>query len=129
MGESRPPRGARAAQRQTAQYLRDCEDKGRRPTVTGLALALGFPSREAFARRAAQLAGTPLGEALCRARSLVEEETLQAAYQRETASGARFLLQTAFGYGEKEPRETGPITVRVEGEEGWDGDPRAQGGL
>ena len=49
--------------------------------------------------------------------SMIEEETLQAAFRRESTTGARFLLQTSFGYGEKTGKELGPITVRLEGEE------------
>ena len=48
----------------------------------------------------------------------VEEETLQAACRKETASGARFILQTAFGYGERSAPDLGPITVQVEDGEG-----------
>ena len=52
------------------------------------------------------------------AASWVEEETLQAACRKETASGARFILQTAFGYGERAAPDLGPITVQVEDGEG-----------
>ena len=52
------------------------------------------------------------------AASWVEEETLQAACRKETASGARFILQTAFGYGERSAPDLGPITVQVEDGEG-----------
>ncbi len=58
-----------------------------------------------------------MGEALRRACSLVEEETLQAAYRKETASGARFLLQTAFGYGKRSGPGPGAHHRAVEGEE------------
>ena len=115
MGSQRRLKSPRGVERITEGYLRECEGRERCPTLTGLALALGFSSREAFEKFVSQQQEAPLGEALRRACSLVEEETLQAAYR--TASGARFLLQTAFGYGEKAGRDLGPITVRVEGEE------------
>ena len=113
MGSQRRLKSPRGVERITEEYLRECEGRERCPTLTGLALALGFASREAFEKFVSQQQEAPLGEAL----RLVEEETLQAAYRKETASGARFLLQTAFGYGEKAGRDLGPITVRVEGEE------------
>ena len=117
MGNQRRLKSPRGVERITEEYLRGCEGRERCPTLTGLALALGFSSREAFEKFVSQQQEAPLGEALRRACSLVEEETLQAAYRKETASGARFLLQTAFGYGDKAGRDLGPITVRVEGEE------------
>lgn len=113
----RRPKSLRAMKEAAETYLQDCDKAQRFPTVTGLALALGFSGREEMDRFARQEGGQTAA-LLERACSQVEEETLQAVYRRDTSSGARFILQSSFGYGEKAPHEPGPITVRVEGEEG-----------
>lgn len=114
----RRPRSLRAFRAAVGDYLAACQGK-RLPTVTGLALALGFTGRRELEAFTAASQGA-LGQLLEQARSLVEEETLQAACRRETASGARFLLQAAFGYGEKPLPDLGPITVTLEDAEGGD---------
>ena len=98
------------------EYLACCQEEKRIPTVTGLALSLGFVSRgemETFTGDRSPAYQRQMEWAL----SLIEEETLQAAFRRETTTGARFLLQASFGYGEKTGKELGPITVHLEGEE------------
>ena len=84
------------------QYLESCEGQ-RLPTLPGLALALGFSSRGELERFAAAQGGRVSQLPPCR---------------KETASGARFILQTAFGYGERAVPDLGPITVQVEDGEG-----------
>lgn len=118
MGKRRPkqPRSVRGLKTAVEQYLGACDQSQRFPTVTGLALALGFSSREEMERFSAG-EEEPIAGLLEWARSLVEEATLQAVYRKDTSTGARFILQTSFGYGEKNDRNLGPITVRVEGEE------------
>ena len=85
-------------------------------------MALGFTSRAAMERFSKEQGGK-FAALLDWARSLIEEETLQAVYRKETATGARFILQSSFGYGEKERPDLGPITVQVEGEEQEEGEP------
>ena len=116
MANRRRPRSLRGMEQAVDGYLADCEGQERLPTVTGLALALGFSSRGEMERFGTQEEERfrPLLDWAC---SRIEEETLQAACRKETAAGARFILQASFGYGEKSPRDLGPITVRVEGEE------------
>ena len=104
------------------RYLEECGTREKLPTVTGLALALGFTSRAAMERFAGEQGGE-FAALLDWARSLIEEETLQAVYRKETATGARFILQSSFGYGEKEGPDLGPITVQVEDEERGEGEP------
>ena len=106
----------RALEAAVLQYLESCEGQ-RLPTLPGLALALGFSSRGELERFAAAQGGR-VSRLLEWAASWVEEETLQAACRKETASGARFILQTAFGYGERAAPDLGPITVQVEDGEG-----------
>ena len=115
MGRKRPPRSARALEAAVDRYFQSCDQEKRAPTVTGLSLALGFDSREELERFARETGDGQAG-LLAWARSRVEEETLQAAFRRETATGARFLLQAEFGYGGKAVPELGPITVQVEEE-------------
>ncbi len=118
VAKGRVPRTPRGVGRAVSQYFQSCAQGERQPTVTGLALALGFSGREELRRLLAQEGDSPLGSLLARACSQVEEENLQAVYRRDTSSGAKFILQSCFGYGEKELPDLGPITVQVEGEEG-----------
>ena len=122
MGRNRRPRGLRAMEAAARGYLEECGAREKLPTVTGLALALGFTSRAAMERFSKEQGGK-FAALLDWARSLIEEETLQAVYRKETATGARFILQSSFGYGEKERPDLGPITVQVEGEEQEEGEP------
>ena len=122
MGRNRRPRGLRAMEAAARRYLEACGTREKLPTVTGLALALGFTSRAAMERFSKEQGGK-FAALLDWARSLIEEETLQAVYRKETATGARFILQSSFGYGEKERPDLGPITVQVEGEEQEEGEP------
>lgn len=122
MGRNRRPRGLRAMEAAARRYLEECGAREKLPTVTGLALALGFTSRAAMERFSKEQGGK-FAALLDWARSLIEEETLQAVYRKETATGARFILQSSFGYGEKERLDLGPITVQVEGEEQEEGEP------
>lgn len=122
MGRNRRPRGLRAMEAAARRYLEECGAREKLPTVTGLALALGFTSRAAMERFSKEQ-GEKFAALLDWARSLIEEETLQAVYRKETATGARFILQSSFGYGEKERPDLGPITVQVEGEEREEGEP------
>lgn len=122
MGRNRRPRGLRAMEAAARRYLEECGAREKLPTVTGLALALGFTSRAAMERFSKEQGGK-FAALLDWARSLIEEETLQAVYRKETATGARFILQSSFGYGEKERPDLGPITVQVVGEEQEEGAP------
>ena len=122
MGRNRRPRSLRAMEAAVGHYLEECGTREKLPTVTGLALALGFTSRAAMERFAGEQGGE-FAALLDWARSLIEEETLQAVYRKETATGARFILQSSFGYGEKEGPDLGPITVHVEDEERGEGEP------
>lgn len=122
MGRNRRPRGLRAMEAAARRYLEECGAREKLLTVTGLALALGFTSRAAMERFSKEQGGK-FAALLDWARSLIEEETLQAVYRKETATGARFILQSSFGYGEKERPDLGPITVQVEGEEQEEGEP------
>ncbi len=111
-------RGESPTERRVAAYFAACRQENKTPTLPGLALALGMESREELERRAA--CPGRVGAALRLARSQVEEAQLQAMFQKDTAAGAKFLLQADFGYGGKphpkketgKPQET-VITVEV----------------
>ncbi|MGI6256160.1 MAG: terminase small subunit [Acutalibacter sp.] len=115
-GGGKRPKTPRTLETGVGEYLTSCQEEERIPTVTGLALFLGFVSRgemETFTTQRSPVYQRQMERAL----SLIEEETLQAAFRRETTTGARFLLQASFGYGDKASKELGPITVHLEGEE------------
>lgn len=87
------------------------------PTMTGLALALGFVSRRELERAAAQGTGKTAA-LLTQAATRVEEENVRALYRKDTGAGAKFVLQNEFGYDRREdPDFTGVIRVNIEQEE------------
>lgn len=90
---------AKALEEKVEAYFTACAQEDRHPTVTGLALALGLNDRRELSEWAAKDSKT--GALLRRACSRVEEANLQAAYRRDSASGARFILQNGFGYTDK----------------------------
>ncbi len=102
------------------QYFRECEGKvledkdgkpvlnkyGRPviigekpPTVTGLALALGFTSRQALLNYEAKV---EFFDTITRAKSRIEEYTEGRLFDRDGSNGARFSLANNFrGWSEK----------------------------
>lgn len=81
------------------------------PTVTGLALALGFTNRVSLLNYQAK----PEFEAIItRAKSRVEEYAETRLYDRDGANGARFTLMCNFGWKESRDKEAeGGAVVRI----------------
>ena len=71
MGRNRRPRGLRAMEAAARRYLEECGAREKLPTVTGLALALGFTSRAAMERFSKEQGGK-FAALLDWARSLIE---------------------------------------------------------
>ena len=112
----RPPKFKSVAEMETlidsyfegckGEVLRDDDDKpvinkwgevvmvgNRPPTMTGLALALGFADRSSLL----DYQGKPQFEAVIRrARSRIEQYTEERLFDREGSAGARFSLQNNF---------------------------------
>nr|DAH61400.1 MAG TPA: DNA packaging protein gp3 [Caudoviricetes sp.] len=65
----------------------------RPPTVTGLALALGFTSRQALLNYQAK---KEFVDTITRAKSMVEEYTEQRLFDKDGSSGAQFSLRNNF---------------------------------
>ena len=63
----------------------------RPPTVTGLALALGFTNRQALLNYQAK---KEFVDTITRAKSMVEEYTEQRLFDKDGSSGAQFSLQS-----------------------------------
>lgn len=72
------------------------------PTVTGLALALGFTSRQALLNYQAKKAFV---DTVTRAKSRVEEYTEERLFDRDGQRGAEFSLKHNFRWEEKERGE------------------------
>lgn len=104
-------------------YFVKCEENSKYPSVTGLALALGFTCRQALDRYTDRNCdGEPADEMvgiITRAKSRIEEANIQAAYNRDASAGARFILQNGFGYSDKRDVGVtgGSITVNLIGDE------------
>ena len=72
------------------------------PTVTGLALALGFNSRQALLNYQAKKA---FNDTIMRAKSRCEEYAESRLYDRDGARGAEFSLKYNFRWEEKRNEE------------------------
>ena len=74
---------------------RETRRGARPPTLSGLALALGFSSKEELT---GDLCGEELKRALLRARLRVEQYAEERLFDREGKSGAEFELRSNFGW-------------------------------
>lgn len=108
----------------TDRYFARCREEEILPTMGGLAFALGYLCREDLEKDREALKKSPKsarGKALKKARARIEEANLQALYRRETSAGAKFILQSEFGYLDREEEEESPCIIQVqlqpEGEE------------
>ena len=82
----------------------------RPPTLTGLALALGFKSRAGLMRYKAKKA---FNDVLLEAKTRIEMYNEEQLYTRDGAKGAMFNLQRNF-YGWKEDKEeNGGVAVKI----------------
>lgn len=75
-------------------------EKALPPTICGLALALGFCSRQDLLVYSGKNAG--LTQAVMRARLKVETFAENMLYEKETARAAEFVLRCNFGWGKPE---------------------------
>lgn len=91
------------------------------PTVTGLALALGFLSRQALLNYQGK---QEFHDTITRAKSYIEEYTERRLFDRDGVQGAKFSLMNNFrGWAEKqqttlsrEEREDDPMTKSLKEE-------------
>lgn len=84
-------------------------------TITGLALALGFTSRQALLNYQAK---KEFVDTITRAKSKVEQYAEERLYDKDGANGAKFNLANNFeGWNEKQQIEAdvkGDVTINVE---------------
>ena len=116
-GNPRRWRSAKALQAAVDAYFEECSEKGRVPSVAGLALALGFMSRQALARytdRMNEENNDDYVVIITSAKTRIEEANIQLAYNKEASAGARFMLQNGFNYSEKQEIGLNSNTIKVE---------------
>lgn len=132
---ARPPKytSAEEMQEKIEAYFRDCEGEllrdengkpmltkngepiwiGRRPlTIQGLALALGFTSRQSLLNYRAK---REFMDVLSRARLRVEQYAAEQLFDRDAQRGAQFTLACGFDYrleAEKK-EETGGVKIEL----------------
>lgn len=113
------------------QYFRDCEGRpyimddgeplrdksgevillgAKPPTVTGLALALGFTSRQALLNYQAK---KDFVDTVTRAKSYCEEYAESRLYDRDGAKGAEFSLKYNFKWAQDEKKDSEGLAVGV----------------
>ena len=81
----------------------------RPPTVTGLALALGFSSRQALLNYQAK---KEFNDTIMRAKSRIEQYAEERLFDRDGSNGAKFSLSNNFkGWSEKQEVEVGSVTT------------------
>ena len=73
------------------------------PTVTGLALALGFAGRQALMNYQGR---RQFKDTIARAKARCEAYAEARLYDRDGARGAQFSLQCNFGWNDKAPANT-----------------------
>lgn len=73
------------------------------PTVTGLALALGFTGRQALLNYQAK---TKFVDTITRAKARCEAYAEERLFDRNGTTGAQFSLKCNFGWNEKAPADT-----------------------
>lgn len=128
---ARPPMYKTAAQMQAVidKYFADCEGKplidsdgnpvfdkrggvvmvGKPPTVTGLALALGFATRKSLIDYQGK---KEFVNTIARAKTRCEEYAESRLYDKDGANGAKFSLEQNFRWG-KEEKGSDDGNVRV----------------
>lgn len=106
---------------ENGEIMQNCKGEpiilsNKRATVAGLALALGFTTRKSlidYTMRTDE-EDKPFVNAITRAKLTIEDATAQAAFERDSARGACFLLQNGFGYREEKGVDvSGEMTNRV----------------
>ena len=79
------------------------------PTVTGLAVALGFSGRQALLNYQAK---KQFVDTITRAKARCETYAEERLYDREGANGAQFSLRCNFGWNDKAPAtEDGEVQI------------------
>ena len=91
----RPPRYKNKAEIEALieAYFIECRDQQRPPTVTGLALALGFTSRQALLNYQAK---REFVDTITRAKSRIEQYAEERLFDRDGTAGAQFSLKNNF---------------------------------
>ena len=74
-------------------YFQACESKEKPPTITGLALALGFKSRQALLNYQGR---AQFNDTITRAKSRVEAYAEERLFDRDGVNGAKFSLTNNF---------------------------------
>lgn len=106
---------------ENGEIMQNCKGEpvilsNKRATVAGLALALGFATRQSLIDYTHRTDDDdkPFVDAITRAKLQIEDATAQAAFERDSARGACFLLQNGFGYREEKGVDvSGEMTNRV----------------
>ncbi len=94
----------------TDKYGHICYKPARPPTITGLALALGFTSRQALLNYQGK---DKFVDAVTRAKARVEMYTEERLFDKDGANGAKFSLANNFaGWKEKQSLEAEIETKR-----------------
>lgn len=84
---------------------------GRRPpTIPGLALALGFNSRQSLYNYKAK---KEFVDTISRAQTRVEQYTAEKLFERDSQRGAQFALEYGFRYRQEADAEKQDNTLRV----------------
>lgn len=84
-------------------------DDKKPPTVTGLALALGFTSRQALLNYQNK---PEFVDTITRAKTLCEQYAEERLYDKDGSGGAQFSLRANFGWDDKPKQEsTGTVNI------------------
>lgn len=108
----RPPRyrSKEEIEGRIERYFLDCDKRQRPPTITGLALALGFTSRQALLNYQAK---KEFVDTITRAKSRVEQYAEERLFDRDGTAGAQFSLKNNFAGWNREKEMDTESTERM----------------
>ena len=95
------------------EYINYCAEFGKPVTVTGLALALGFTTRQALINYQGKKLFV---DTITRAKLRAEEYAETRLYDRDGARGAEFSLRCNFGWrADESPPDDGKVDAIING--------------
>jgi len=108
---------AEAIQQEIIKYFETCEQEKKRPTMTGLALSLGFQTRDALHKYRCQPGYEFAWEAIAFAKLKIEEYYEQALTDPKTANvaGVIFTLKNNFNWADRQEIKLDQRTIQLEG--------------
>lgn len=94
------------------KYFKDCRKSERPPTMTGLAVALGFTNRQSLLNYQGK---AQFFDTITRAKARVEQYAEERLFDRDGARGAQFSLRYNFGWKDEDDKTAAaePVVINI----------------